>query len=52
MIVRRTNIWSRASAAFPIKETFAAMIEAAGLARVRCRNMTGGIAALHSAWRV
>jgi len=37
---------------FPDQETFAAMIEAAGFSRVRCRNMTGGIAALHTAWRV
>ena len=37
---------------FPDQETFAAMIEAAGLSRVRCRNMTGGVAALHSAWRI
>jgi demethylmenaquinone methyltransferase/2-methoxy-6-polyprenyl-1,4-benzoquinol methylase len=27
-------------------------IEAAGLERVRYRNLTGGIAALHSAWRL
>ncbi|MDH3663110.1 MAG: class I SAM-dependent methyltransferase [Alphaproteobacteria bacterium] len=37
---------------FPDQKTFAAMIEAAGLSQVRCRNMTGGVAALHSAWRV
>lgn len=37
---------------FPDQETFAAMIEAAGLSRVRCRNMSGGVAALHTAWRV
>lgn len=37
---------------FPDQTTFAAMIEAAGFARVRCRNMTGGVAALHSAWRI
>jgi demethylmenaquinone methyltransferase/2-methoxy-6-polyprenyl-1,4-benzoquinol methylase len=37
---------------FPDQETFAGMIEAAGLSRVRFSNMTGGVAALHSAWRV
>ncbi|MEM7041195.1 MAG: class I SAM-dependent methyltransferase [Pseudomonadota bacterium] len=37
---------------FPDQNRFAAMIEAAGLARVRCRNMTGGVAALHTAWRI
>lgn len=38
--------------AFPPQDEFAAMIEAAGLDRVRYRNLTGGIAALHSAWRI
>jgi len=28
------------------------MIEAAGLARVKFRNLTGGIAAIHSGWRI
>ncbi|MEZ5932744.1 MAG: bifunctional demethylmenaquinone methyltransferase/2-methoxy-6-polyprenyl-1,4-benzoquinol methylase UbiE [Alphaproteobacteria bacterium] len=37
---------------FPDQDSFAAMIEAAGLSRVRYRNMTGGVAALHSAWRI
>jgi len=37
---------------FPDQATFSGMIEAAGLTRVRCRNMTGGVAALHSAWRI
>ncbi len=36
---------------FPDQKTFAAMIEAAGLEPVRVRNLSGGIAALHSAWR-
>jgi len=36
---------------FPDQETFAAMMRDAGLDRVRYRNLTGGIAALHSAWR-
>lgn len=37
---------------FPDQTTFAGMIEEAGLSGVRCRNMTGGVVALHSAWRV
>ncbi|MGI9510470.1 MAG: bifunctional demethylmenaquinone methyltransferase/2-methoxy-6-polyprenyl-1,4-benzoquinol methylase UbiE [Geminicoccaceae bacterium] len=37
---------------FPDQETFGAMIEAAGFSRMRWRNMTGGVAALHSAWRI
>jgi demethylmenaquinone methyltransferase/2-methoxy-6-polyprenyl-1,4-benzoquinol methylase len=37
---------------FPPQATFAKMIEKAGLGRVKVRNMTGGIAALHSAWRL
>jgi demethylmenaquinone methyltransferase/2-methoxy-6-polyprenyl-1,4-benzoquinol methylase len=37
---------------FPDQATFAGMIEQAGLERVRCRNLSGGIAALHSAWRL
>jgi demethylmenaquinone methyltransferase/2-methoxy-6-polyprenyl-1,4-benzoquinol methylase len=37
---------------FPPQAVFARMIEAAGLSRVKVRNLTGGIAALHSAWRV
>jgi demethylmenaquinone methyltransferase/2-methoxy-6-polyprenyl-1,4-benzoquinol methylase len=28
------------------------MIENAGFERVRYRNLTGGIAAIHSAWRL
>jgi demethylmenaquinone methyltransferase/2-methoxy-6-polyprenyl-1,4-benzoquinol methylase len=28
------------------------MIETAGFERVRYRNLTGGIAAIHSAWRL
>jgi demethylmenaquinone methyltransferase/2-methoxy-6-polyprenyl-1,4-benzoquinol methylase len=36
---------------FPAQETFAQMIRAAGLDLVRWRNLSGGIAALHSAWR-
>jgi demethylmenaquinone methyltransferase/2-methoxy-6-polyprenyl-1,4-benzoquinol methylase len=37
---------------FPPPQRFAAMIEAAGLSRVRVRKLSGGIAALHSAWRL
>jgi demethylmenaquinone methyltransferase/2-methoxy-6-polyprenyl-1,4-benzoquinol methylase len=37
---------------FPPQAKFAKMIEAAGLSRVKVRNMTGGIAAMHSAWRI
>jgi demethylmenaquinone methyltransferase/2-methoxy-6-polyprenyl-1,4-benzoquinol methylase len=37
---------------FPPQDELAAKIAAAGLERVRYRNLTGGIAALHSAWRL
>jgi demethylmenaquinone methyltransferase / 2-methoxy-6-polyprenyl-1,4-benzoquinol methylase len=37
---------------FPDQATFAAMIEAAGLSRVRWHDLSGGIAAMHSAWRI
>jgi demethylmenaquinone methyltransferase / 2-methoxy-6-polyprenyl-1,4-benzoquinol methylase len=37
---------------FPDQATFAGMIERAGFANVRYRNLSGGIAALHSAWRI
>ena len=37
---------------FPDQETFARAIERAGFSRVRWRNLSGGIAALHSAWRL
>ena len=37
---------------FPDQRRFASMIAAAGLERVRFRNLSGGIAALHSAWRI
>ena len=37
---------------FPPQADFAKMIETAGLSRVKVRNMTGGIAALHSAWKI
>ncbi len=37
---------------FPDQETFARMIAQAGFDRVQVRNLTGGIAAIHSAWRL
>ena len=37
---------------FPAQADFAAMIAAAGLGQVRWRDLSGGIAALHSAWRI
>ncbi len=37
---------------FPDQDRFKAMIEAAGLAKVQYRNLSGGIAAMHSAWRI
>ncbi len=37
---------------FPDQETLAAMMREAGLARVAVRNLSGGIAAIHSGWRL
>jgi demethylmenaquinone methyltransferase / 2-methoxy-6-polyprenyl-1,4-benzoquinol methylase len=37
---------------FPNQERFAAMIRAAGFQRVAYRNLTGGVAALHSGWKL
>jgi len=37
---------------FPAQSELAELIAAAGLERVKFRNLTGGIAALHSAWRL
>ena len=37
---------------FPSQSRLSELIEAAGLGRARFRNLTGGIAALHSAWRL
>jgi demethylmenaquinone methyltransferase/2-methoxy-6-polyprenyl-1,4-benzoquinol methylase len=37
---------------FPPQDELAAMMEAAGLERVSYRNLSGGIAAMHSAWRI
>jgi demethylmenaquinone methyltransferase/2-methoxy-6-polyprenyl-1,4-benzoquinol methylase len=37
---------------FPDQETFAAMIAAGGFGQVRYRNLSMGIAALHSGWKL
>ncbi|GJM02472.1 MAG: ubiquinone/menaquinone biosynthesis C-methyltransferase UbiE [Rhodomicrobium sp.] len=37
---------------FPDQETFKSMISNAGFAQVSYRNLTGGIAAIHSGWRI
>jgi len=37
---------------FPNQERFAAMIRTAGFARVTHRNLTGGVAAIHSGWKI
>jgi demethylmenaquinone methyltransferase/2-methoxy-6-polyprenyl-1,4-benzoquinol methylase len=37
---------------FPNQERFAGMIRAAGFERVTWRNLTGGVAAMHSGWRL
>jgi demethylmenaquinone methyltransferase / 2-methoxy-6-polyprenyl-1,4-benzoquinol methylase len=37
---------------FPDQETLAGMMHEAGLARVKVRNLSGGIAAIHSGWRL
>lgn len=37
---------------FPSQETFAARIRAAGFSRVSYENLTGGVAALHTGWRI
>ncbi len=37
---------------FPDQQAFAAMIADAGLEKVRATNLSGGIAAIHSAWRL
>lgn len=37
---------------FPKQDDFKAMIEEAGFARVSYRNLTGGVVAIHSGWRV
>jgi demethylmenaquinone methyltransferase/2-methoxy-6-polyprenyl-1,4-benzoquinol methylase len=37
---------------FPKQEAFATMLREAGFERVQYRNLTGGIAAMHSGWRI
>ena len=37
---------------FPPQEKFVGLIREAGFARVSYRNLTGGIAAIHSGWRI
>jgi demethylmenaquinone methyltransferase/2-methoxy-6-polyprenyl-1,4-benzoquinol methylase len=37
---------------FPDQKAFTRLIERAGFERVRYRNLTGGIAAIHSGWRL
>ena len=37
---------------FPDQSCYKKMIEQAGFAQVKVRNLSGGIAALHSAWRI
>jgi demethylmenaquinone methyltransferase/2-methoxy-6-polyprenyl-1,4-benzoquinol methylase len=37
---------------FPDQEKFKAMIEAAGFSRVQYRNLSGGVVAMHSGWRI
>ena len=37
---------------FPDQESFAAMIRSAGFTQVKYRNLTMGVAALHSGWKV
>jgi demethylmenaquinone methyltransferase/2-methoxy-6-polyprenyl-1,4-benzoquinol methylase len=37
---------------FPDQETLAGMMRRAGLSRVEHRNLSGGIAAIHSGWRL
>jgi demethylmenaquinone methyltransferase/2-methoxy-6-polyprenyl-1,4-benzoquinol methylase len=37
---------------FPNQEAFATMIREAGFERISVRNLTGGIAAIHSGWKL
>ena len=37
---------------FPPQEEFAAMIRKAGFSQVKYRNLTGGVAAIHSGWKL
>jgi len=36
----------------PDQETLAGMMREAGLSQVKVRNLTGGIAAIHTGWRL
>jgi demethylmenaquinone methyltransferase/2-methoxy-6-polyprenyl-1,4-benzoquinol methylase len=62
-VIPRMGAWAAGSAEpyrylvesirrFPTQEPFAAMIRTAGFSRVAWRNLTGGIAAIHSGWRL
>ena len=37
---------------FPKQDEFKAMLDAAGFARTSYRNLSGGIVAIHSGWRI
>ena len=37
---------------FPDQESFATMIRTAGFGQVKYRNLTMGVAALHSGWKL
>jgi len=37
---------------FPDQETLAGMMREAGMAQVSVRNLSGGIAAIHTGWRL
>ena len=37
---------------FPNQQAFAELVRAAGFAQVNVRNLTGGVAAIHSGWRI
>lgn len=37
---------------FPNQKAFAGMIAAAGFSQVKVRNLTGGVAAMHSGWKI
>ena len=47
-----TAIWWRASASSRARAASPRMIRAAGFERVSYRNLTGGIAAIHSGWKL
>jgi demethylmenaquinone methyltransferase/2-methoxy-6-polyprenyl-1,4-benzoquinol methylase len=37
---------------FPDQETFLGMVKAAGFEQAKYRNLTMGVAALHSGWKI